>query len=229
MVRTREPAGDRGLPRGARSRWGGTRARYRGLVTSLRNRGKLTGEGCDNFQSPIGFFKLDNMSESYTPNAFNLRDGNPFTYDARSISTASSTMAFKTGIDARNRGQCIVCGLQGDGVLEHAHIIPQVENQTVCSHILLKATFYNNSQQWQYLMDTEFIPRLSKSVAHESRNGILMCRNHHSMFDSYSFFIRWIPEVCLCLLPLASLITLMLYLFPRTALPVYSHKPLSTK
>jgi hypothetical protein len=32
-------------------------------------------------------------------------------------------------------------------------------------------------------------------VEHEPRNGINLCDNHHSDFDSYRFFIRWVPSV----------------------------------
>jgi hypothetical protein len=30
---------------------------------------------------------------------------------------------------------------------------------------------------------------------HESRNGINLCDSHHSDFDGYRFFIRWVPSV----------------------------------
>jgi hypothetical protein len=34
-------------------------------------------------------------------------------------------------------------------------------------------------------------------VEHEPRNGITLCDNHHSNFDGYRFFIRWVPSVSL--------------------------------
>jgi hypothetical protein len=34
-------------------------------------------------------------------------------------------------------------------------------------------------------------------VEHEPRNGINLCDNHHSDFDSYRFFIRWVPSASL--------------------------------
>ena len=40
-----------------------------------------------------------------------------------------------------------------------------------------------------------FVPQASKTAAHETRNGILMCGNHHLSFDAFHFYIRWVPEV----------------------------------
>jgi hypothetical protein len=34
-------------------------------------------------------------------------------------------------------------------------------------------------------------------VEHEPRNGINLCYTHHSDFDGYRFFIRWVPSVSL--------------------------------
>ena len=42
-----------------------------------------------------------------------------------------------------------------------------------------------------------FIPSFAKSVEHEPRNGINLCDTHHSDFDGYRFFIRWVPLVSL--------------------------------
>jgi hypothetical protein len=42
-----------------------------------------------------------------------------------------------------------------------------------------------------------FVPSLAKSVEHEPRNGISLCDSHHSDFNAYAFFIRWVPSVSL--------------------------------
>lgn len=71
------------------------------------------------------------MSAPYIPTAYNLLSGNPFTYDAESMSTESLPEVFVTGIDARDARRCIVCGHQNRRGLECTHIIPQVEDDTV--------------------------------------------------------------------------------------------------
>ncbi|KAI0293777.1 hypothetical protein BC826DRAFT_368939 [Russula brevipes] len=48
---------------------------------------------------------------------------------------------------------------------------------------------------WAFLKTRGFIPPLAKSVEHEPRNGINLCYSHHADFDSYRFFIRWVPSV----------------------------------
>ena len=64
---------------------------------------------------------------------FDLTSGNPFTYEARAISVISGTEAFKRGINTRDKKRCVVCGERGRAVLEHAHIVPKVEEETVRS------------------------------------------------------------------------------------------------
>ena len=49
--------------------------------------------------------------------------------------------------------------------------------------------------QWAEMKEAGFVPENAKSVEHEARNGLLLCKNHHGLFDSYSYYIRWIPEV----------------------------------
>lgn len=172
------------------------------------------------------------MSEHYIPTAYDLAvGGNPFAYGAVSVSTVtrSQTEAFNTGINARDLGQCIICGYGDPSALEHAHIIPKVEDDTVCSHLLLSARINTNSRQWADLKTRGFIPSQCKSVEHETRNGILLCCNHHRIFDAYKFYIRWVPDVRSHLPTLAPP-----YYFKfadarfvsRTAPPIYSHKPL---
>ena len=71
------------------------------------------------------------------PTVFDLTSGNPFTYEARAISVISGTEAFKRGINTRDKKRCVVCGERGRAVLEHAHIVPKVEEETVRSPYLL--------------------------------------------------------------------------------------------
>ncbi|KZP06079.1 hypothetical protein FIBSPDRAFT_1053750, partial [Athelia psychrophila] len=97
------------------------------------------------------------------------------------ISEASNTTAFDTGVDARDLGRCVVCGLKRawgprPGV-QRAHIIGRTED------IL-----------WALLKDRGFVPSFAKSVVHEPRNGINLCSRHHGDFDGYRFFIRWVPS-----------------------------------
>ena len=37
-----------------------------------------------------------------------------------------------------------------------------------------------------------------KSVVHEARDGVLMCRNHHGLFHAYAYYIHWMPDVRYC-------------------------------
>ncbi|KAF8559882.1 hypothetical protein OG21DRAFT_1479760 [Imleria badia] len=49
---------------------------------------------------------------------------------------------------------------------------------------------------WTALSDRHWIPEQAKThPEHEPRNGLLMCKNHHHRFDSYSFFIRFLPDL----------------------------------
>lgn len=44
-------------------------------------------------------------------------------------------------------------------------------------------------------MARHWLPSVAKaSPTHDARNGLLMCANHHRSFDTYKFFIRYIPE-----------------------------------
>ncbi|KAF5352052.1 hypothetical protein D9758_009376 [Tetrapyrgos nigripes] len=63
-------------------------------------------------------------------------------------------------------------------LLVHAHIIPRAEDLT-----------------WNNLKARGWVPSTVKRVYLEPRNGILLCRNCHCLFDSYDYFIRYIPEV----------------------------------
>ena len=71
------------------------------------------------------------MAELWTPTVFDLSSGHPFVYDARPISVISGTEAFTRGINTRDKKRCVVCGERGGAILEHAHIVPKVEDDTV--------------------------------------------------------------------------------------------------
>jgi hypothetical protein len=76
-------------------------------------------------------------AELWTPTVFDLPSGNPFAYDARAISVISGTKAFTTGINTRDKMRCVICGEKDRGILEYAHIIPMVEDETVRSPYFL--------------------------------------------------------------------------------------------
>lgn len=50
-------------------------------------------------------------------------------------------------------------------------------------------------EQWDELKAINAVPSHLKSGEHEPRNGILLCPNHHSAFDKFLFYIRWVPQV----------------------------------
>ncbi|KAJ7929237.1 hypothetical protein B0H13DRAFT_1703331 [Mycena leptocephala] len=101
-------------------------------------------------------------------------------WENRSISELSTTSAFDTGIDNRDkffgRRRCVVCG--HSAVLEHSHIIPLAESDTT----------------WVDLKNRRWVPSAAKSGQHEPRNGLLMCPTHQKLFDTFFFFIRYIPQ-----------------------------------
>ncbi|KAJ7481585.1 hypothetical protein FB451DRAFT_1236497 [Mycena latifolia] len=103
-----------------------------------------------------------------------------YCWEDRPLSLLSTTTAFKTGIDTRDRflgiQRCLVCGVRND--LEHAHIIPLAEPRT-----------------WEDLKSRSWLPHTVKSVEHEPRNGLTLCPNHRKLFDHYKYFIRFIPEI----------------------------------
>ena len=72
----------------------------------------------------------------WTPEPFNLRQGNPFEYSEYAISSISGTEAFETGIKIRDRRLCVVCGLSQRQALHYCHIIPKVEDDTVRYELL---------------------------------------------------------------------------------------------
>ena len=45
------------------------------------------------------------------------------------------------------------------------------------------------------MKEAGFVPQNAKSVGSEARNGLLLCKTHHGLFDLYSYYIRWMPEV----------------------------------
>ena len=141
------------------------------------------------------------METDWTSVPFNLLPGNPFSYSPRSISATSATEAFITGIDLRDKGRCVVCGFNIETALKYVHIVAKVEHATVRPlYSLLHVSILplKTLIQWEEMRDRGFIPRQAKSVAHEARNGVLMCKNHQSSFEGHLFYIRWVPEVRYC-------------------------------
>ncbi|KAE9400688.1 hypothetical protein BT96DRAFT_919341 [Gymnopus androsaceus JB14] len=113
-----------------------------------------------------------------------LTNGAPTGYGwaNRTESEISSITAFETGIDERDRfhgvKRCVVCGESIPETLQHCYSIPRKEERT-----------------WDDLKERDWIPAQAKRhPAHEPRNGLLMCVNHHKSFDAYAFFLRYLPE-----------------------------------
>jgi len=96
------------------------------------------------------------------------------------MSVLSTTSAFNTGINQRDtflgQRRCIICGFRS---LQHCHIIKDSEPEV-----------------WSNLKARNWIPSRAKaSPRHEPRDGLLMCPNHHTLFDDYTFFIRFLPNI----------------------------------
>ncbi|KAF9507171.1 hypothetical protein BS47DRAFT_1352022 [Hydnum rufescens UP504] len=123
--------------------------------------------------------------ENWSPVAFNLRDGFPFTYSKSAISEIAATECviseisakevFATKVKQRDGHRCIVCGHASRIGPHYVHIIPKVEDDI-----------------WETLCMGRFIPAEARSVEQEARNVILLCKNHHALFDGFAFYIRWV-------------------------------------
>lgn len=48
----------------------------------------------------------------------------------------------------------------------------------------------DSDSTWADLKESNAIPVGAKSHVHESRNGIMMCMNHHKSFDDGRWFVR---------------------------------------
>ncbi|KAH9178216.1 hypothetical protein EDB89DRAFT_1843740 [Lactarius sanguifluus] len=97
------------------------------------------------------------------------------------LSILSTTTAFEVSIRERDRFlgrmRCVICGIAGSTLLQHCHIIGQAEPTT-----------------WTNLRNRRFIPSQTKRRSqHDPRNGLLMCDDHHTLFDNYFFFLRFVP------------------------------------
>ncbi|KAF8345072.1 hypothetical protein F5887DRAFT_1102802 [Amanita rubescens] len=111
--------------------------------------------------------------------------GPPRGYDwsDREVSALSTTTAFHTGLDRRDRflGQCrcVICGQSTVESLEHCHVIMDSEPHT-----------------WNGLKVRGWIPREAKDTPrHEPRDGMIMCKTHRGIFNAYGFFIRFCPDI----------------------------------
>ncbi|KAF8585920.1 hypothetical protein K439DRAFT_1646404 [Ramaria rubella] len=106
-----------------------------------------------------------------------------YAWEEHDVSLLSTTTAFNTGVNRRDiflgRNRCVICGVFTRYLLEHCHIIRDSEPEI-----------------WEDLKDRNWIPSQAKDFPrHEPRDGLLMCRNHHSLFDEYAFFIRFLPDI----------------------------------
>jgi len=116
--------------------------------------------------------------------SFPLQTGAPpegFEWAERDISALSTTTTFDTGVGLRDTflglPRCVVCGSR-QPQLEYCHVIGRSEQNT-----------------WRDLQERGWIPTTVKhNVAHDPRNGLLLCRNHRAGFEFYSFFIRFHPQ-----------------------------------
>ncbi|KAF8731582.1 hypothetical protein AX14_004654 [Amanita brunnescens Koide BX004] len=95
--------------------------------------------------------------------------------EERNMSEATSTnTAFETVID--NRDRCVVCGIRVG--LQRCHIIRDGDRHS-----------------WYDLKLRHWLPlQVRDNLWHEPGNGLLMCRDHQSCFDNYTFFIRFFPD-----------------------------------
>jgi len=128
-------------------------------------------------------------------------NGPPAAYgwEERDISLSSTTCAFNAGIDRRDlflgRNRCVVCG--NFTALHHCLIIRDSEPELVSTlEFESPPPETKEKTQWANLRTRNWIPSQANEVPrHEPRDGLLMCSNHHTNFDDYSFFIRFMPEV----------------------------------
>ncbi|KAH9995410.1 hypothetical protein BJV74DRAFT_829865 [Russula compacta] len=101
------------------------------------------------------------------------------------ISEASNTIAFDTGVDARDLRRCVVCSRNAAGGphpgVTRARVIGKTEDVL-----------------WAFLKRRRFVPSFAKSVVHEPRNSISLCDSHHSDFDGYrfSYVFSYYQQVC---------------------------------
>jgi hypothetical protein len=127
------------------------------------------------------------MATTWTPTPLPLNAGPPFPYDVTDISGTSQTSAFKAGIDLRD-DKC--------GTSARSYRAPSgSEEGSLYIFYLLNLTEKLCLSQWKLLRSKGLIPQQSKSVKHEARNGVLLCKTHRGLFDAHVFYIRWEPVV----------------------------------
>ncbi|KAF8430890.1 hypothetical protein L210DRAFT_3020621 [Boletus edulis BED1] len=95
---------------------------------------------------------------------------------------APSPSRFKIGVHGRDtilgRPRCVICGLSGE-MVKHCFILKG------------KSSYY-----WNRLKDSNWISsQIRNTCMEEPHTGLLLCSNHHVLFDKYYFFIRYFPEV----------------------------------
>ncbi|KAA8894073.1 hypothetical protein FN846DRAFT_1001759 [Sphaerosporella brunnea] len=120
------------------------------------------------------------MDEDPLPSIHYSQQRVPFAdYRAASLALSwpSGTHAFTTGIRDRDGDRCVICNHGVPGTVDNSHIVPR-----------------SDPQSWKQLKDQGWIAAITKSVVHEPRNGIRLCKNCHYGFDKYRFCIRFIPQ-----------------------------------
>ncbi|KAA8911238.1 hypothetical protein FN846DRAFT_755908, partial [Sphaerosporella brunnea] len=83
----------------------------------------------------------------------------------------SGSQEFDSGIQLRDGDCCVVCGHGVPRTVDTAHI-----------------------DTWHAMKQHGWIPAAAKSVVHESRNGMRLCKNCHYGFDHHHFCIRFVPQ-----------------------------------
>ncbi|KAF8253415.1 hypothetical protein K440DRAFT_576510 [Wilcoxina mikolae CBS 423.85] len=92
-------------------------------------------------------------------------------------SVTSNTEAFRKGVDQRDGPACVVCEYRVPNTLDYCYIVPK-----------------SDLAAWEQLRLHHWIPAAAKSVEHECRNGVIMCKNHLTAFHNFQYFVRFVPE-----------------------------------
>ncbi|KAH9990042.1 hypothetical protein BJV77DRAFT_1126134 [Russula vinacea] len=98
-----------------------------------------------------------------------------------SVSSASRTSAFESGINQRDRflgkRRCLVCGISDHFYLAHCLIVKEFST-------------------WEDLKFRGWIPEYAKyQPQHEPRNALQLCLNHEAAFNCHDCFIHFFPDI----------------------------------
>ncbi len=116
-------------------------------------------------------------------------------------SGCSDTEVFNTEVENRDTflgvPRCVICGLIDVDGLDKCHIVGHSDIAMV-RHMCSQAPMQDHLSpfQWSLLRQLGWAPTgVKESPECESRNGLIMCVNHHRQFDHGRFFIRYEPTV----------------------------------